>query len=383
MKGFVYIERRVLVSKKNPGGRIRYYVFAVVNGNKKSEGAFDYLADARKRKRILDGKIADYTYGLRENKDLLFCDYYEDWWQGKSLRLRPSAQQAYSGSFERYILPFFGRMRMAAITPQDVQSFVVKLKGLSPSYVRTIYSHLRAMMNTAVNHDILQKSPCRCIDLPRSDASYLNYLEPSEIRLLVERMEWPYKALFGILAMTGIRVGEALALRARNVDVERGRLRIERAWDTNTREFHEPKSRAGIRRLGIMPPLTEIITQFFEQIPNTGREALLFPSPSVKGQPISYNTIYCVFKRGLDKTGLRNVTIHSLRHSFASMMLEAGASANTLSRYLGHSSPEVTFRVYSHEISETLGDALLEASKAMQVVTGENVVDISEWQKRH
>jgi integrase len=159
----------------------------------------------------------------------------------------------------------------------------------------------------------------------------------------------------------------------KHVDLEKKEIRIERAWDINTREFHEPKTRAGIRRVDIMDPLTEILRQYFVCYPVAGRDSLLFPSITEATQPVSYNSIFGVFKRSLKKAELPDVTIHSLRHTYASIMLSVGASVNTLARHLGHSSPQITFRIYSHEISENLGDALDRASKLITAARATNV----------
>ena len=381
MRGFVNIDTRVLVSQKHPEGRKRYYVCVTIDGVKKSEGAYDLKKDARARKRILEGQLANDTYGQQEKENPLFCDYFQEWWEGKSASLKPSPRIAYYGSFKRYILPYFGKMRMNDITPQDVQRFVNTLKRLAASYVGTIHSHFRVMMNTAAKRGDIAKTPCIDIDLPGTHRGDLYYLEPSEIWFLIDEMNWPYKALFSILALTGMRVGEALALQVKNIDLKRKEIRIERRWDIKVREYGDPKSGAGIRKVDVMNPLADILKQYFECYPITGRDSLLFPSPTKPGQPVSYNTICGVFKRNLKKADLPNVTIHSLRHSFASTVLSVGVSVNTLARHLGHSSPDITYKKYAHEISENLGDGLERASQLYSAARETNVVELDEWQK--
>jgi integrase len=272
-------------------------------------------------------------------------------------------------------------MRINEISPQNVQKFIGTLGRLSPGYVRTIYSHLRAMMNSAAKRDDIAKTPCIDINLPGIQRADLHYLEPSEVRLLIDAMNWPYRALFGILGLTGIRVGEALALRMKNVDFLRKEISIEDAWDINARIFHEPKTGAGLRKVGIMSPLVDLLQQYFEHYPMNDRNSLLFPSPTKPGQPVSYNTICGVFKKRLKKIGLPDVTIHSLRHSFASILLSVGVSVNTLARHLGHSSPDITYRIYAHEISENLGDGLERASQLFGAAGATNIVELNEWRK--
>ncbi len=383
LKGYAYIDPRKLVSKKNPQGRQRYYVIAIVDDKKKSHGGFDLLKDARSKKHLLESQIAGGTYGKKEKKNYFFDEYYEEWWQGKCRSLKPASQRAYSSSYALYILPYFQRMRISDITGQTVQQFIGTLQRLSPGYIRTIYSHFRALMNKALDDDVIAKSPCksRSIDLPRAKMVDLHYLEPSEVWVLIDAIDLPYKALFGILAFTGMRVGEVLALRVKHIDFQRKEIRIEEAWNVNTREFHEPKSKAGLRRIGILLPLAELLKQYFEYYPISGRDSLLFPSVVKPNQPVSYNTVWGVFKRNLKKVGLQDVKIHSLRHTFASTMLATGVPGTTLARYLGHATPDITYRIYGHQISVNLGDALNRAGAQFSAAREANIVDLNEWRE--
>ena len=167
----------------------------------------------------------------------------------------------------------------------------------------------------------------------------------------------------------------------KHVDLLRKEISIEEAWGINTRVFSEPKTKAGLRKVGILSPLAELLQQYFDHYPMKDRNALLFPSPTKPVQPVSYTTIYGIFKRNLEKVELPDVTIHSLRHSFASAMLSVGVSVNTLARYLGHSSPGITYRVYAHEVSENLGDGLERASQLFGAARSTNIVELDERRK--
>ena len=388
MRGFAYVDSRVLpASRKHPNGRIRHYVYAEVDGRKKTEGAFDDLASANRRVADLQWQIEKGVYGRIEKASqastvkapLLFGEYHSEWWEGKGPSLRQSSRQQYQGSYRRFILPVFSGMLLDEITPGHVQKFVASdLKGLSPGYARTVYSHLRVMLHAAEKRGVIVKSPCRDIDLPELYWKRLVYLEPSEIRHLIDVMDWPYKALFAILGMSGIRVGEGLALRVGDINLQRNEMTIDEAWDINEREFHQPKTRAGFRKLGLLFPLVVILKQYFEGYPIKGTDTLLFPSPTDSERPVSYNTIFGIFKRNLVRAELPDVTIHSERHSFASGMIDEGVSIVTLARYLGHSSPDITFRVYAHEIRENLGEDLARVGKLYEAPAEPQIQNLRE-----
>jgi len=357
---FFYETKQLKPSRTYPKGRRRYYLFSMIGGVKSSQGAFDRLKDLRARKRLLESQLADGTYGKTNGEDLLFLVFFRIWWETKRKTLSPGALRQYELSYRTLILPFFGKMRLGQITPQIVQQFVGSLDGLAASYLVMIYGHFRSCINAAVAQDFLGRTPCRGISLPRVRKSVKPRLEPSDAFRLIDVADFPYRALFALLAFSGVRIGEALALRRRGVDLDRLLLLIASNWDTNTRRFGLPKSDAGIRSVDILPILAEILREYFKTR-QFAPDDLLFPSPDDNERPISYQTFHGVFSRALRAAGLPRVTPHSLRHTYASTLIASGVSINALQRSLGHSSPETTWNVYSHEITEGSGDGLKRA----------------------
>jgi integrase len=359
VKGFVYIEPRTLPpSRKHPKGRKRKYVWSVIDGVKRSEGAFDLMRDARARKRAVESAIADGTYGQDERANILFKDFWVILWEIFLNTLSPGALRQYGLSYRIRFLPFFGHLRLSQITPETVQAFVNSLGGLSPSYIYMIFGHFRSAMNTAVAQGYINRSPCRGIRLPRLRKTVKPMLEPSEVMRLVDITDFPNRALFALLGFSGIRIGEALALRRRHIKLERRDIRIEESWCTNTRQFKPPKTAAGLRTVDMLGVLESVLREYFESLGDIEPDSLLFPSPDNPEQPVSYQTIHGNFRKALAAAGLPAVTIHSLRHSFASVILASGVSINVLARNLGHSDPSITLRVYSHLLKEGLAEGL-------------------------
>lgn len=238
-----------------------------------------------------------------------------------------------------YILPFFGRFRMAAIRPLAVQRFIGGLDGLSPGYVETIYRHLCVAMRTATDLEFINRSPCRGIDLPRKSKSSETRLEPDDFWALLNNLYSPYKAMFAICGFGGLRIGEVLGLAWRHLDFDRKAIHLERAWGITICEFHEPKTISSRRIVDMLSPVAEILREYKNELPKANDDDLLFPSPEDASRPLSYQTLYGVFVRGLEFAVLPKVTIHSLRHFYASVFLQAGVSIPTLSRNLGSLQP--------------------------------------------
>lgn len=367
MRGSVYHEKRILPpSKKHPTGRVRYYLFSEVNGVRESHGGFNTFRDVQAAARVLNGKLADGTFGEPEKENPFYIDYYDRWWVSKKPTLRASAIRAYESSFRLYVLPLFKRKRIVAITPRDVQNLVDSLNHLSPEYVKTIYAHFRTCMRSAEDEGLIKITPCRGIHLRKKERKVKKYLGPTDTWGLIMEAKPPYDILFSVLALSGIRIGECQALRVINIDFKAGKIRIEQSWDNNTRVLHEPKTEASIRAVEMIDCLATILAKYLEEKGISSSDAYIFPSPESESRPVAHPTVSEQFHKARQRKGLPHCTIHSLRHSFASVMLGAGVAIPTISRNLGHANPVITMQVYAHEISELIGPALQRADEIFQ-----------------
>jgi integrase len=357
----LYVDRRVLPpTQKHPGGRVRYYLFGVLDGTRISLGAFDRRKDAIARKVLLEGQLATGTYGNQRESPGTLTEVHSIWQVSKFKSLSDAAAHAYSVSFRLYIIPPLGDMPIESITPMNVQKFVdgLHLRGLSPGYTRTVFAHLRAFFNDLVNLEILDRSPCRGIILPRVQHVQQLKLEPSEIWRLLDILDFPMRALIAVLAFGGLRIGECLALRWGNIDFQRAIIRVIEAWDTNMRTFHPPKTATSVRSVNMIRQLARILSKYKSLQDKVGPQDLLFPSRDDPTRPLAYGTVHGLFTKARDAAGLPPVILHSLRKSYTSIMLAGGASVNTVSRNLGHSSPAITWKIYALEIQENLQESL-------------------------
>src|SRR5450756_1728256 len=145
-------------------------------------------------------------------------------------------------------------------------------------------------------------------------------------------------------------------------DVYKRQIIVERSWSVHG-GFHEPKTTSSRRAVPMIPGLAAELREHFEQQGEPGPDALLF---SFDGeQPLDFGNTRRRFYAALKAAGLRHVSIHSLRHSYASMMLACGASVKALQRSLGHASATMTLNVYSHLIPESLEPVLMRANALM------------------
>jgi len=181
-------------------------------------------------------------------------------------------------------------------------------------------------------------------------------------RFLEAVQQSPYYTLFYLLLHSGLRRGEALALRWKNVDLGLASLGVlgyisvvETAYKLNgTYIMKEPKSSAGRRRIALSPSLALVLRQHKaqeeERCALLGRaltdDAFVFAHPD--GTPLDPSTVTHTFGKIIRNAGLPHIRLHDLRHTHASLLLQAGIHPKVVQERLGHSSIRVTLDTYSH-----------------------------------
>ena len=182
-----------------------------------------------------------------------------------------------------------------------------------------------------------------------------------------------YRALFTTAALTGARSGELFALRWGDVEMPKNGpafiyIRRTVTWARVSGEeirprYFPPKTKAGVRKIPIADELATALKVWKLQCPPTA-EGLVFPAAD--GRPIRRsNALRCGLWSALRRAGLRRVNMHSLRHSFASALIAGGARVTEVQHLLGHASPAITLKIYSHWFSSVDSGAVGLLSKAI------------------
>ena len=353
-----YIKRKKLRS-----GQLRYYPCMKVDGRERYFGGFKTKRDAEAALRKVEARLAA---GTLDREVLTFSAFYERWIASKH-NLKESTRVSYEHTFRLHILPSFSGERLADVTPLDVQAWIDGLaeSGMSPATVGRCFRYFRACMKQAEAWELVDRSPTVKINLPRKDNGELDFLEPPDILQLLETAREPERTLYATLAMSGLRLGEGLALRWRDVDFEMRAIKVTRSWSFYG-GFTEPKTATSRRAVPLLDTLASNLRDYYHSKGHPALDDLLFTFEGINKDPASEARKR--FIKALDAAGLKHVTLHSLRHSYASMMLAYGASVKALQNALGHASATMTLNVYSHLIASDLDDAVL--ARANQVLTG-------------
>lgn len=291
------------------------------------------------------------------------ADVVEKWYANALPALKPKTRASYRGLIDVRILPYLGRREAGALAPSDVQAWVNQLigEGLSSSRIRQAHIVLGMALDAAVHDGVIARNPARRsgVKLPRLQRRQPVFFAPEVVERIAAACPEPYDLLVRLLGETGLRWGEAVALRRRSIDLPRRRLIVtESLAEVGSELTFGPTKSHAERSVPLTRSLVEGLENHLDERVDRRLDALVFTSE--KGHPLRYaNFRRVVWSPALRSAKVPKVGLHVLRHSAAAAMIRAGASPKTLQTILGHQSAGFTLSVYGHVFDEDM-DALAE-----------------------
>jgi integrase len=325
------------------------------------------LAEARDIKATLTADIRRGEY--RSVSKVAFAEYASEWiasYQGRTSRgIRPETLADYRHDLGLNedgqptgdgAVAFFGRLQLAAVEPQDIKRYAATLhaRGLSPASVRNLLAPVRALFATAFEDGLIRGNPTARVRIVQptngADEPKTKALTEDELRRFLSEVPDEWKPFFELLAHTGLRIGEFVALRWHDIDFGNRRLHVRRRL--YKRRFDTPKSRYGIRTI----PLTERHVQALWRLRgSTAEDQPVFPSKT--GTYLDpANVAYRILKPAAERAGVPWVGFHTLRHTCATILFRRGLNAKQVQGWMGHHSPAFTLSVYVHLLADDLPD---------------------------
>jgi integrase len=282
---------------------------------------------------------------------------------------RPASRVKVQGHIQNYVLPAFGDSRMTDIRPQDVREWIVALSkhGLAPATVRGIYSSLSRIMRQAEIDGVITRSPCLGVALPHEHTGRdIVFLDARQIAALASEIDERFAALIFTAAYTGARWGELAALKVKNVDLEKGTIRITESVSEVNGYLHEGLTKTGKQRVVSVPRfLCSMLAHHVTRFSSGG-----YVFTSAEGKPLRRTFYRRHFLPAAKAAGMAaGLRFHDLRHSCAALLIAQGAHPKEIQERLGHSTIRMTFDRYGHlfpSLDERLREGLDAAFEAAQ-----------------
>lgn len=354
-------------------------IYRDANGRQRQESARTYDEARRLRARraasVDDGSFQPQT---REK----FADYARAWverYQGNGRRgFTDDTRDDYRRDLENYAIRYLGNLRLEQITPRHIAAFIAWLcdeeeqkRHLADGSVRRILAPVRTCMRSATAEGMIRHNPTVRASLPARDEQRrieqatdemgddhdARAMTTEQLRGFLALVPSDRRLLFELLAATGVRISEGLALRWGDLQLDGSRpaVRVRRAYVRG--KFKPPKSKYGRRQIPIDFEMVSALRGAHRATKYPGDRDLVFCTGS--GAPLDYwNLLKRALRPAAEEADVSWAGFHTLRHTCASRLFAEGRNAVQVQRWLGHHSPAFTLATYVHLLDDDLGEPL-------------------------
>lgn len=304
----------------------------------------------REARKLADEQVRPVNQGmLVPQATMKFCDFVERYFDPLFFpTLKLSTRKRYRQTLNTHLLPAFGNFRLCDIGTIELQRFVLQKieSGLgweSANHFRNLMSKVFEMARTWNFYSA--SNPARGVSLPeRVPVREKFVLNADQIRHLLALLKDPVRTMVLLGILTGMRIGEILGLRRKDVDFRSGQIRIEQACYRGS--LGSPKTKGSRRTLPLPRALVSPLIRIYEQAPRTGEDDLVFQTRY--GTPLNdTNLLHRHLKPASWEIGMPSLSWHTLRRTHATLLQTAGASLRDTQAQLGHSRMSTTLEVYT------------------------------------
>jgi integrase len=278
--------------------------------------------------------------------------YMSEWLNSIAGTVAPRTLEIYRYSAE-LMTPYIGDAVLDKLDHQTIETMysAFNTKGFAPSSVHRVHRVLRTALNRAVRRGIIATSPINRVDPPKNKIERRSVLDVDQANALLDWLKPTHYITYiaaSLALHTGMRRGEISGLTWGDIDFERGIIRITRSRQRKHKQdiVGAPKTAGSIRAIPIDKKLLALLQDWRQQqlIANDTTYVLAHKD----GTAIDPNAITATMRKGLKALQLPQVSFHDLRHTHATLLLQANVPLKIVSERLGHASIVMTANTYSH-----------------------------------
>lgn len=329
--------------QKRPNGK--YLVRWRNEENKERSRQFDLMRDAKRYAAQIETDMARGDYVDPKAGDITLREFYDDWKQRQLWTTNTT-----SNSERAMKRADFADTPLNQIRRTHVESWV---KGMTreykPNTTRMHFQLVSAVLRGAVTDGLIVKNPAAGVKLPKRETEEhtMTIPTPEEVGSVIDAADEWFQAYIALCAFAGLRRGEACGIQLSDIDFLGKTIRVDRQIQHPRRKKPEiiPPKRGSKRTVPVPEDLIVMLSEHVKNVGVSGKEQWLFPG---KHGPLSPSSAYAYWVKFAERARVEGVTLHDLRHFFASGLIAAGCDVVTVQRAMGHSSASMTLDVYSH-----------------------------------
>lgn len=316
-----------------------YYTDWTGAKKKKKKEGFKKESDAKKFER-------DFLSKQQDNCDMNFKTLVDLYLEDAATRVRETTLENKKILINLKIVPYFEKMKINDINANHIRKWQNELinKGYSQTYLKTINNQLSAIFNFAIKYYNLNSSPAlKAGSMGKKNAESMQFWTVEEFKKFIKFNDKPVSALaFKVLFWTGIRSGELMALTLKDIDLVNKTININKTYTRLKGKdiISQPKTPKSKRKIAISDSLCEDIKDYKNKLYDIKETDRIFQFTKF--------FLRHEMQRVCKKSGIKEIRIHDLRHSHASLLIELGFTPLLISERLGHEKVQTTLDTYSH-----------------------------------
>lgn len=309
----------------------------------------------QKARAVLHDRVGAVNQGQRRPQATMTLNDFVrvEWRPNAELALKKSSVRYYGFQLSHRILPALGANCLCDLSRAQVEALLSDLrrKEHPGATIRGVRATLSTVLQAAVERGYLEKNPAHGIRIREADSKpQRRFYLPAQVRQLITELTEPCRAVVSIAVLTGLRIGEILALRWKRVDLLRSTIEVSETFSDGA--FGSPKTRSSNRVLPMSSNLRSVLENHRAGSVSVGPDSLIFTTS--KGTPLSSKNLYNrVLAPACDRIKQPRVSWHSFRHTHATLLAEVGESIKTAQALLGHSDIATTLNTYAHVIPDS------------------------------
>ncbi len=351
------------------------------NGKRKQKKKMGFKTKKEAKAYLAEQQTAINKGLYIEQSKLLYKDYLADWFIKKKFKIGVQTAKVYEEYLNSRIFPDLGNIPLSSISPKDLEDYQLKLtkEGLSPWTIKKIFDIIKNSLKYAKDLELIYKNPASKIELSSKKNKELYVWDEEEVSKFLKTAKntstHPYYTVFVLAIFTGMRRGEILGLRWKDINFKNNTITVNQTLSRDGKEILNSVKTQSSRRIidisdqnliDVLIKQRQIVLNHKDKYGESYIDKDLVVCSEL-GNQLNPSNIRRKMNQLIEISGVSKINFHSLRHTHATLLLSQGVSPKVIQERLGHSSIKVTLDIYSHVLPAMQKEAIQKLGSIIKI----------------